>query len=164
MAYLQNGIFERLVDLAACLCVQITEDGLPEPCFCGVVPGAITAYEYRGKCPGKENGMAWTRLITHYPSETVGRISQVTGNCSIPAGFEIEIGIIRAMPIKAKGVAPTQQELLDVTELQIADSMAMRKAVACCLGNPKSWIMGPYTPYGPEGGVVGGGMILYLGS
>jgi hypothetical protein len=39
--------------------------------------------------------------------------------------------------------------------------LAMRRAVVCCRES-KDWVMGTYTPLGPEGGVVGGIWLVAL--
>jgi hypothetical protein len=163
MAYAQNLVFPRMIELAACLCNQLQEDGLPEPCFCGVLPGESAAWEQRGSCGPSQNGMAYVRLSTTYPSETVGVASQQTGNCSVGLGWDVEMAVLRSVPVLRSGASLSAQQQAELVELQIADMMAMRKAISCCLsGSSKDWILGAYLPVGPMGGVVGGGMTIYL--
>lgn len=150
-----NQVQLRLNDLATCLCAQIIADGLPEVCWCGQVPGEIVSFDYAGDC-NDACGMAWVRLIQVYPSTVVGEPSAQPGNCSTLLGFDVEIGIVRCAPvIQEGGEFPSVTEQADAVALQIADMMAMRRAIVCCSGH-KDFLLGPYTPVGPDGGVVGG--------
>jgi hypothetical protein len=151
MTYLWNPAYAAMEQLATCLCAQIEADGLPALCFCGVLPGEIPAYNGGEEC---DAGMAYVRLITMYPASGVGTQNVSVGNCSSLLGFDLEVGIMRPSPIGDEE-GPSDAELLESTELQLADAIAMRKAIACCTGQ-KNWILGAYTPYGPEGGIIGG--------
>lgn len=161
--YAENSVYPKLVELAACLCAALDEAGLPEPCFCGVLPGEGAAWDQRGNCGPKQNGMAYVRLSTSYPSEAVGQASQTPGNCSSGLGYDVEMAVLRSMPVLRHGNALSVAQQQAVAELQVADMHAMRRAVACCLtGSKRDWILGSYLPSGPMGGVVGGGMTVYL--
>lgn len=149
-----NPVFDAISALATCLCAQIVADGLPDVCFCGVIPGEAAAAMYQGECT-KKCGMAWVRLITVTPASGVGVPSEQPGNCSVGIGYEAEMGILRCTPIGTATTPPTQAQLLGAAELQQADMMSMRRAVACCSGS-KDWKVGVYTPMGPGGGMVGG--------
>lgn len=150
-----SQIQDRLDELAVCLCAQIVADDLPRVCLCSLMPGDAVAFDYTGDC---ENacGMAWVRLATAYPSAIVGVPDLNLRNCSALLGFDVEVGIIRCGPvIQEDGSLPDPAEHVTSAELQIADMLAMRKAIACCRDS-NNWILGTYTPVGPEGGVVGG--------
>lgn len=156
MAY-PTRLFDMLVELADCLCAQIVVDGLPEPCFCGVVPGDQIALEYAGDCDPL-CGMAWVRLGGLYAASTVGVASTLPGNCGTQSGVDIELGVVRCVSVGSDdGSPPTPEELFASTELQMADAIAMQRAIVCCPAlDTSSVIVGIYTPVGPEGGVVGG--------
>lgn len=158
-----NVISRLLVDLAGCLCQQITDSGLPEPCFCGVMPGARVALDYVGNCE-EQDGMAWVRLVTSYPSSAVGRVDSSRGNCSVGTGIDIEIGIIRSAPTMSEdGEPPEEAAQLEAADVQAGDLIAMQKAIICCLAEKDyDYIVGSYTPYGPEGFAVGGTMTLMV--
>lgn len=150
-----NPIEQMLEDLATCLCAQIITDGLPEPCFCGVVPGEAVAFDYAGSCDDA-CGMAWVRLGSAYPSVTIGSPTAQPGNCSAAIGIDVEMGIVRCIEVgSADGSPPTPEQLNDAADLQVADLLAIWRAVACCRQS-KDWAIGQYTPFGPEGGLVGG--------
>lgn len=154
-------IFTKIAALAECLCEQINDpsSGVPGVCFCGIVPGEVANAEYLGDCDGC-GGMAWVRLANAYPSVTVGVADVTTGNCSKGLGVDVEIGIMRCMPVAGdeSGAEPVKPEdLLAAALIQHADVAVMHRALRCCSAlDPKDFIIGQYTPLGPEGGVVGG--------
>jgi hypothetical protein len=147
-----------LADLATCLCAQILTDGLPPVCFCGVVPGQDVALDYAGDCDDA-CGQAWVRLATAYPSVSVGQPSQIPNNCTVGIGVEIELGIVRCLDVGDGQTPPDPVELTAAGVLQVADMMAMWRAVACCRQS-KDFIIGQYAPIGPQGGLVGGTLPL----
>lgn len=148
------SIWPTLTELAACLCTQLHDSGLPDVCFCGVLPGSEVAWDYASGCDNC--GMAWVRLLGMQPSTAFPQADINPSNCSKPLAYTVEMGVLRCAPMpKEDGTPPTLEEMLDATELQIADAAAMRRAVACCLG-VRGWILGPYQPVGPQGGAVGG--------
>jgi hypothetical protein len=154
-----NPINTLLDDLSVCLCAQILNDGLPNVCFCGVVPGDQIALDYAGNC-ADECGMAWVRNAGAYPSTVVGQPSTLPGNCSSGIGLSVELGIMRCMSVgEADGSGPSSSELEAASRLQQSDMLAMWRAVACCRSS-KDWVIVGYTPYGPEGGLVGGTLTI----
>ena len=147
-----------LADLATCLCAQILTDDLPQVCFCGVVPGEEVALDYVGDC-ADACGMAWVRLSTAYPSVSIGQPAGIPGNCTMGIGVEIEMGIVRCLDVGEGSTPPEPTSLTASAVLQVADMMAMWRALHCCQ-NAKDFIIGQYAPIGPEGGVVGGTLPL----
>jgi hypothetical protein len=152
--------FEVLEQLAACLCLQIEEDGLMDPCFCGVVPGTGMVYGYAGdNC---NEGVAWVRLEMVYPATAIGQVAITEGNCQIGLGLDVEVGMMRPMPVGDEfGNMPTATDYTGYAGLQIADAYTMRKAISCCK-HAEEWILGAYTPLGPEGGVLGGMWTVHM--
>ena len=158
-------LLEIINDLTDCLCTQISESGLPDVCFCGLVPGEVASQEYSGDC-NDACGMAWVRISAMYPSSQVGVPGETVGNCDKGLGADLEIGIMRCMSSgQPDGGPPSPKELAEAVALQTLDALAMRAAVVCCpsLGE-HDYILGPYTPLGPEGGLVGGIWSLSVGS
>jgi hypothetical protein len=154
------SVFERLTDLAACLCAQIEADGGPPTCFCGVIPGDAAVGDYAGDCDEK-CGMAWVRLIMAYPATGVGAPDETVGNCSASLGFDVEVGILRCIDVPEDGSAPPAEEQVATTQLQVADMMTMWRAINCCEALPnKDFILGAYQPMGPLGALVGGNFTL----
>jgi len=156
-----NQVTVAITELATCLCAQIITDGLPPVCFCGVVPGAEVALDYAGDCKDA-CGMAWVRLASSYPSTAIGQPSILPGNCGVGIGFDVEIAIMRCIEAgDADGSPPEPGVLAAAAVLQYEDMLAMWRAVACCRQS-KDWIMGAYTPVGPEGGLVGGALAVSM--
>lgn len=149
-----------LADLATCLCAQILTDGLPPVCFCGVVPGDEVALDYAGDCDDA-CGMAWVRLLTAYPSVQVGQPVGEPGNCARGIGIEVEMGIVRCLDVGDGSTPPEPASLSASAVLQVADMMAMWRAVYCCQ-NRKDFIIGQYVATGPQGGIVGGTLPLAM--
>lgn len=157
-----NSVQEKLEQIAACVCAQIEVDGLPATCFCGILPGAEIALDHVGDCAEGVCGMAWVRLIAVYPSTIVGQPNESPNNCSSLIGMDVELGIVRCASMPADdGTPPSAADLQADAALQVADLMALRKAVFCC-GNEKDLVLGAYTPVGPAGGAVGGFWTLSL--
>lgn len=168
MAIPANSVFQRLQALATCLCSQIADpaNGVPGVCFCGIVPGEQAAAAYGGDCDSA-CGMAWVKLNNIYPMKSIGAVDNSVGNCGSGLGFEIQMGIMRCISVGDESGNPlSDAELLEATELQIADALIMHKAVACCASgtwNTHDFIIGPYVPLGPEGGLVGGIITVQMG-
>lgn len=161
----ENPAYDRLTLLAACLCAQIQdpENGVPDVCFCGIVPGEAIPVEYAGDCDSK-CGIAWVRMTNLYPSNGVGAAFTQPGNCDVGLGMDVELGILRCISVGTEREGPTPEELHEAAQLAIADAMLIRKAVYCCDAiNPRDLILGQYTPLGPEGGLVGGAFVLSMG-
>lgn len=158
-----SPVMVKLSALAECLCAQIAADGLPEPCFCGLVPGEAPAIEYVTDCDDDKCGMAWVRLSAVAPISGVGVPNIILNNCNSDIGFDAEVGIMRCAPVgDEQGNPPPADDLLTAADLQIADMFTIYRAIACCsaLGD---FIIETYTPIGPEGGAVGGFWTLSAG-
>lgn len=155
------NLLTLLPDLAACLKAQMQEAGLPETCFIGVIPGSSLTADYTGDCEDA-CGVAWVRIPTYYPSQTVGRADDTLGNCGVGLGADIEVGILRCLPMEEDPM--TEAEALAAYQLQIRDAEAARRAIVCCTTlRPKDYILGSYTPIGPLGGLVGGSWTAFVG-
>lgn len=153
-------IVNVLTDLAACLQTELEHPDRATPpfCFIGVVHGAQAAWAYIGDCDTDRNGMAWVRLASAYPAVTTGEIYEQPDNCGHSLGFDIEVGVARAVHWgDESGEPPTVQQWADDTEMLTGDMLRMKKAVKCCAAlKDLSVLLGPFTPVGPSGGVSGG--------
>lgn len=155
-----TSIQGALETLAACLClgVQNDNDGT-EFCFCGVIPGQGVP-DFLSACT--KGGVAYTRLITSYPSQTVGQIDQTEGNCAAGIGFDVEVGIYRNFPIRSDGLPLGSDAMLAVSRQQQQDIETMRTAIACCAWVAgKDYIIGQWNPVGPQGAWIGGVFTVY---
>jgi hypothetical protein len=89
-------LIEVVNDLLDCLCNGITEAGLPDTCFCGVVPGEAATQDYGGDC-NDACGMSWIRVSSLYPATGIGVASETVGNCGKGLGADLELGIMRCI-------------------------------------------------------------------
>lgn len=146
-----------LDDLAGCVCAAVNSDN--SLCFCGILVGTAP-YNVTGECK-KKCGQAWVRLVSAYPSTVLGEADLTDNNCGKSLGLDIEIGVMRCFPIKE---TYKTEDLLAVSDKQVADMLAMRQAILCC-DFEADVILGEYTPLGPEGegGHVGGVWNLSVG-
>lgn len=162
---MDESIFDRLVALAACVCVQLAEDSPDlELCFCGVLPGEGVAAAYGFTEDGHCGGMAWVRMGNTYPSQGVGIPSALVGNCNFELSITIEVGVLRAVEFgDDQGNMPSAEELLGQSAQQYKDMVSLLAAIQCCDALPsKDYILGNFTPTGPLGGLLGGRWNLTL--
>lgn len=149
-------VYPGLETLAACLCEELATSLGGVPCFCGVVPGRIVPMDFCD-CATTGCGMAWVRLDAMFPSRAFP--TQTTdARCNDPLASRIELGVTRCLPgMDAQGNPPGVVEQSNAVAVQMADAMAMRRAIACCYGpNSKDYVLGTYQPVGPQGSCGGG--------
>lgn len=151
-------VYDKASALAGCLCAQVAADGLPQLCFCGLIPGADVIQDYV-TCQSKDErcGMAWTRVYVGAPVTGIGQQDESLNNCGADLGFDLEVGILRCVPVAsdAQGNAPTEAQMLASARLQLLEMETMRRAIQCC-DALEEFILNSYTPLGPSGGVAGG--------
>jgi hypothetical protein len=152
-----------LVDLAACIDTTLADEGRPPVCFTGVIPGDGVAAAWGGDCSDVAGcGMAWVRLVTAYPSATLGQADQSAGNCGAALGLDIEVGILRCTPVDTEDAETEEIDALATSIGILDDMLILKKAIQCCTALPtKDLILGGWTPMGPLGGLVGGAWLLY---
>jgi len=149
-----------MVKLAGCLQDEIVASGLPQPCFIGVVEGDSAALDC-DSCGGGACGAAWVRLSSAFPSQSFP-IQDSVATCATRLAFVLEVGITRCFSPFADeyGRQPSIEDHMNATRLQMADMSAMRRAIACCLGDEEyediDYILGQYTPVPFMGGCGGG--------
>jgi hypothetical protein len=159
-------VYPRMLDLSTCLTEELEKRGLPPACWNGLKSGAVPAFD---PCAcGPKSGEAYVRLATGYPSSRFPQPDASKVNCIPPMAFQLEVGIIRCYPTQADAAPLSVSAELNVTRLQLADMAAILGAIRCCLGaqdtdpDEFSYVLGTYTPYGPQGGVVGGWWSVYV--
>lgn len=153
-----TSIYPTMLKLTGCLCAEIADSGLPEPCFCGVLEGGDVAFDYCTECDNGLCGQAWVRLDTAYPSTSFPD-QAIDANCVTRIAYTLEVGITRCAPLPDdSGNPPTVDEHLAAVRLQTADMQAMRRAIACCMGaeEDRDYVLGLYSPYPNGGGCTGG--------
>lgn len=147
-------VWDKLTQLADCLCGTFADADVDELCFCGIVPGAAIAYDYIDReCPDT-SGMAWVRLSTQYATRSFPQQLVTSTPCGAEIAVVADLGVIRNIPLGDNGEPPDAAVMQAVAENQVNEAALMRKAVTCCLGD--GVILGQYVPVGPDGGAVGG--------
>ena len=154
--------------LAECLCTAIRNRNLPEPCFCGVIPGEQVTLDYCTDCDSTGCGMAWVRVAGVAPrqvsfAQPVRATASTSGGCQVAVEAVFEVGIVRCAPMLGPdGQPPSLAAQLDATRLQMADMAAGLEAAACCFRDRDSQV-GGWTPLGPQGGCLGGTWFVTVG-
>jgi hypothetical protein len=161
-------IYPSMIKLVGCLCAEIAASGLPEPCSCAPMLGALVL-DFCSACEdGKCGGQAWVRLIRAFPSTNFPVPLLDPQNCVAPLAYELEIGITRCKPLgKTSGVRgytpPSMDQIVAALRLQTADIAVMRRAVLCCFGDDDfDYILGTYQPLPIDGDCLGGTFNLFV--
>ena len=152
-----SWVGDALVELRSCVGDALVEKGGGEVCWLGILPGLDVPLEFcSGECGSETCGMAWVRLSQTYPSTTFPDQDVAAGNCRKPIAHTIEVGVARCLPVMdTDGSFPAPEDFLDVTLSLTDDIEALRYAIACCFGSTRH-TLGAWTPFGPDGGCVGG--------
>lgn len=162
-----TDFYPLMVELLGCLCDEIKERKLPEPCRCELMPGDTPVVDFGAESPcGKGNGQAWVRLVGGGPSgddfPAYGAGQRVT--CESRLAWEFEVGISRnesgPTTVNNRPVPPSAESQRDAVRLYAADAAAMRAAITCCFAEKFDDVvqvaLGVYTPAVSGGGAGGG--------
>lgn len=148
---LADRINADLAALAGCVCA-----GLDPVCACAIMVGSeLYDFQPDEDCE-EECSRAWVRVAEAYPATGIGIQEEATNaNCEGMINLQIEIGVVRCIEVPSDGEAPTVSALLAASVQQIRDMVAIRKAILCC-EHFEDYMLGTYTPIGPEGPQIGG--------
>lgn len=149
-----NTVEADLLALLECLAAQMGQEGLPDPCFLGMLPGEAVPLNYCDNCG---DGMAWVRLVA-IGAPTDADPQAAGSTCYNPLAATVEVGIIRGIVVIHEDGSPaTPDEQMTAFREQMAGMRAMHRTLTCC-DLPSGESIGElnYTPMGPEGGCVGG--------
>lgn len=149
--------------LAECLCTAIRGRNLPEPCFCGVIPGNQVALDYCTDCDSTACGMAWVRVAGIAPRLSAVGMTAPSTNCNVALEASFEVGIVRCAPMFGPdGAPPSLAAQLDAARLQMADMAAALAAASCCFKGRDVRLDG-WAPIGPLGACLGGAWMVTVG-
>jgi hypothetical protein len=144
-----RGVWPTIARLTDCLLEEFVRSDLPIPCATTPVPGALLVRDY-------QDGQAWVRLVSAFPSSVFPSPTTDPRSCRAPLAFALEVGVSRCAPSGDSAEEPPDPlDMAASVELQTADMAAMHRAITCCL-EANEYVLGSYAPFGPEGGVVGG--------
>lgn len=148
-------VYPVLVELATRLEAELTASEIPVPGFLALMPGVEVPRDFAdGEC----DGQGWVRLSSVYPSTNFPEPDVTPARTWTQLGFDIEVGISRCLPtLDENNEPPTVAQNLAAVALQLADMAAMRRAICKTMVTLKrDFVLGSYTPEGPDGGTVGG--------
>jgi len=151
---LDSTIWPVLVDLVGCLCSELRKSGLPETCFCGIMPGNQTPFDVAEE----DKGVAWVRTANIFPSSNFPALDNSGRACSAPLAVQIEVGAMFCYPAAMLTEPISTSDAWDAARMQHAAMAAMYRAIQCCAGSKRGSLLtiGQYLPQGPDGGLVGG--------
>lgn len=151
--------------LATCVSDHLAMCGYPVR-QASLVPGLTSPADVC--CAGDDadpgDGMAWVAVGPITATKPDG----ATGACGYMYEATITVGLYRCAPtLDVNGDPPTPQELEDAALANLRDAAIVRQAIGCCWPravplDPSDWDMGTWTPYGPEGGCMGGTHLVTL--
>lgn len=161
-----TSVYPLIIDLSACLCLELAAAEGPELCYCGPTTGNITLDYCGGACDGDGcGGQAWVRLVDAFPSSVFPTADNILSNCRSPWAYQLEVGVARCAPMgEANTVGgytpPTMEQNVEALRLQAADLAAVRRAIICCFGKTdRDYVVGAYSQIDVNGGGCLGGTI-----
>jgi hypothetical protein len=147
-----------LMELADCVCTQLTEVGAGPTCWCGVYPGAAVSWEYCSDCGSNVCGMGYVRFAGAFPSESFP-LPAIDMSCRKPLAWAVEVGALRCFPQPESGHLLEPTAMAEVALKQAMDAAALFQALKCCGLEVAAEI---YRPVGPDGGCIGGFWSAFL--
>lgn len=153
-----------MVQLAACLDLEVRDRDLPTLCRSIPVPGPTAVLDACGSCTdGSCGGQGWVRLVNEFPSSTFPQIDTTGATCDKPTAYVLEVGISRCIHVGTTSningyTPPSIDDLIEDTRIQMADKAAILAAIKCCMGGDvdMTYSVGSYTPLTLTGDCGGG--------
>jgi hypothetical protein len=151
--------------LLAALVVQLREDGLDaDLCAKAIYPGALVPLDYGLESCG---GQAFVRLTGAVPTTTFPNPDASPMSCLTTLAYTFELGVSRPSTyldfVAGEANLPDDEEQIASAHAQYADMMAVRAAVKRVRDDVDLVVLGAYTPFGPDGGTVGGYWTVQVG-
>jgi hypothetical protein len=151
--------------LAAALGAFDEAPGAVAPCAAGVVAGAAAAVDRGLDTADGCCGQLWVRLVSLYPSRTFpDPDGRPTDAGSVSWAVVVEVGSVRPAPIvREEGeriILPSMDEEQEAAWVAVTDQAVLRYALLTRYAEDREvqLVLGTFTPFGPEGGVVGGAL------
>lgn len=144
---------------------ELTRDGTREDmCLVSVMPGADVPIDYALEdCAG----MAWVRMVNAAPSVIFPNADALPQNCAYTLAYGIEMGVLRTAPTPTMFGSdislPEPEDHFEAAQAQFKDLDAMHRALRNTGAQFEDFLIGTYTPSGPDGGAVGGSWTATIG-
>jgi len=153
---------EYLTELLECVCSSVAEYGQGPVCWCGIHPGDNVSWEMcGGECGDGVCGMAYVRPMTSFPYQEFPAAS-LNSQCELPIAHQIEIGILRCMPLmEDDGTFPDAAVITDAALGIEIDKAALLRGINCCQSSHVKSVEA-WQPLGPGGGCIGGVWRMYV--
>lgn len=158
-----NGPADLVIGKAESLlsCLESTLSAYnAEACRTFLAPGGPPPWDTCCDC-GTGEGQAWVQIAQVFPTDNFP--TQQTGAMRCPpTGFGVQmfIGILRcAATVDDTGRAPSAAKMMEDARKVQRDRAIITEALRCCYlqtEDPGSYVVGAWTPLGPQGGCVGG--------
>lgn len=161
--------YHLAVELLECLCAQLELTVGGPVCRCCLAAGAGVPADFCCDCGGG-HGQAWVRVARIYPTTARFPNAQVEPDkCALGMwAVELELGAYRcAATVDGRGNPPSCERVTRDAEVILDDAAAMRRAANCCFRAGevgRQLMVGQWQPYGPDGGCIGGSMVVTVRS
>lgn len=144
--------------------------GLESPCVAGLVSGSMLIADHC--CAGVTahgsdcEGQLTVRVAGVWPTEEFPAPRQTAMPvCGSSWAVELELAVLRcALTVDTDAqppILPSMEEEMLVAELALADMGLIRHVVSgYAMLHDQALVIGSYTPMGPQGGCVGGGVTV----
>jgi hypothetical protein len=157
-------VLSRVLDVAHDLFDELAagDDTVIPPCAVMVVSGAAAALDRGLSEEGGCCGQLWTRLVSTYPSTAFPEADATPHAEELSWAVTVELGLARPAPIirevDGQAVLPSDDEELDAASVSVVDAAILREALLNRYADADDVpvVLGAWTPFGPDGGVVGG--------
>lgn len=142
-------------------CLEERLEHYAPTCRTFVAPAGPPAWDACSQVDGGREGQAWVQVANVFPSDNFP--TQQTGPMRVPPtgwGAQLAVGVLRcAATVDDQGQPPSSEELTADARKVARDRAIVRDAVRCCYlkdADPGDYVIGAWTPLGPQGGCVGG--------
>lgn len=154
-----DPVWTRAEALLACLETVLSKYDA-EACRTFIAPGGPPSWDVCCDCETGD-GQAWVQIASVTPTDDFPIPQSGPMRCP-PSGFAalLNIGILRcAAVLDDQGRAPSSERLTaDAAKVQ-RDRAIVAETLRCCYlddADPGTYVIGSWTPLGPQGGCVGG--------
>lgn len=159
------GIYPTMIELLTQVELENDRSGLPVLDFTSVQPGSQPVIDHVGN--GKQCSELVVNLVSTFPTQGFPN-PDPDGSCGTELAYEIQVAVFRCAKVPKGNSAsnlrlPTEVDMLESTRLHTADMAAMHRAICKALKGKRKYVLRGFTPYGPEGGAVGGTWLLVVG-
>lgn len=158
-------IWPKATELLSCLEEWLSRYQA-EACRTFIAPGNPPAWDFCCDC-GQGDGQAWVQISEVFPTDDFPNQQLGPMRCP-PSGYGVEftVGILRcAAVLDDQGRAPSSERLTADAQKVQRDRAIVNEMLRCCYladADPGSYVLGLWTPLGPDGGCVGGSVSLQV--